>query len=333
MSKGIIVVAETKDGAIRKLSYEMLGAARHLAEKTGEPVGAVLIGDNVAGLALSLGQYGADQVYVIQDARLAQYSTDGYTNVLAEFLRKHTPSLVLLGNTVTGKDLGARLAARLQAGLASDCTALEVGDGNAITFTRPMYAGKIVARVQIPGGLQLATIRPNTQNAPAPDASRGAAVTEEQYDVGTIRTTVKEVIAGGKGKVELTEAEVVVSGGRGLKGPENWPLLESFAGVLGASLGASRAVVDAGWRPHSEQVGQTGKVVSPKLYFAVGISGAVQHLAGMNTAKCIVAINKDANANIFKLANYGIVGDVMEVLPALTEEFRKVLAEPAAAGA
>lgn len=331
MSNGIFVVAEVKEGAIRKLSYEMLGAARKVAETTGESVSAVLIGDGVAGLAPGLGHYGADRVHVIQDARLAQYSSGGYANVLTELLRKHTPSLVLVGNTVMGRDMAPRVAMRLQTGQAMDCTGLAVADGNTIEFTRPMYAGKIIARVQCPTGRpQIATIRPNSQNPIEPDTGRTVPVVEEKFEVGDIRTVIQEVLRDVKGKIELTEAEIIVAGGRGLKGPENWPLVENLANVLGAAVGASRAVVDAGWRPHSEQVGQTGKVVSPKLYFAIAISGAVQHLAGMNTSRCIVAINKDPNANIFKVADYGIVGDAFQVVPVLTEELRKLLSEEAA---
>jgi electron transfer flavoprotein alpha subunit len=280
----------------------------------------------MADVATTLAQYGAQKTYVADDPSLENYSAEGYTNVLANLVKQTQPALVLLGATTTGKDLAPRLAARLAVGLASDCTDSTVQNGELLA-TRPIYAGKAIATVRELVRPYMATVRPNVFPAPQADPSREAAVEIIPADAGEIRAKVLEMIKEAGERIELTEADIIVSGGRGLKDPANFALIEELAGVLGAAVGASRAAVDAGWKDHSYQVGQTGKVVTPTLYIACGISGAIQHLAGMKTSKYIVAVNKDPEAPIFKIANYGIVGDLLKVVPVLTEEFKRMKAE------
>jgi electron transfer flavoprotein alpha subunit len=280
-------------------------------------VETVLVGSGVAGLADELGAHGADRVHVFDQAELAAYATEPYSRAVAQVIGQAKPQAVLVPFTAQGKDLAPRVAARVGAGLVSDCVALAVKDGR-LEARRPMYAGKAYATVRWVGEPQLATLRPNVFALGAPDPARKAEVAKATVDAAS-RARVKEVKATASGKVELTEAQIIVSGGRGLKGPENFHLVESLAAALGAAVGASRAVVDAGWVDHQYQVGQTGKTVSPTLYVACGISGAIQHLAGMSSSKTIVAINKDPDAPIFKVANYGVVADVFELLPRLTE--------------
>lgn len=298
-----------------------------MADQLGGELGALLLGQGVASMAASLGQYGADKVYLADDARLANYTTDAYTSVVTDIIKKLQPRLVLFGNTVLAKDLAPRVAQRLGAGLVTDCTGLELADGN-VRFVRPIYAGKAITSGEVTGTPVLVTVRPNVLGV-AEVSARTPAVEEQpvQLDPAALRQIVKDVVKKTAGRVELTEADIIVSGGRGMKGPENFKLLEDLADVLGAAVGASRAAVDAGWRDHEYQVGQTGKTVSPTLYIACGISGAIQHLAGMSSSKYIVAINKDPEANIFKVANYGIVGDLFKIVPLLTEEFKRVLRE------
>jgi electron transfer flavoprotein alpha subunit len=279
-------------------------------------VESVLIGSGVSGLTAELAAYGADRVHVFDQPDLAAYATEAHARACAQAIGQAKPWAVLVPFTALGKDLAPRVAARVGAGLASDCVALSVKDGR-LEARRPMYAGKAYATVRWEGEPQIATLRPNVFALGAPDPGRQAETVSSTVD-GAARARVKEVKATASGKVELTEAQIIV-GGRGLKGPENFHLVESLAGALGAAVGASRAVVDAGWVDHQYQVGQTGKTVSPTLYVACGISGAIQHLAGMSSSKVIVAINKDADAPIFKVANYGIVGDLFELLPKITE--------------
>ncbi|WP_027355500.1 electron transfer flavoprotein subunit alpha/FixB family protein [Desulfofundulus thermocisternus] len=325
MGKGIWVYAEHKDGKIKKVTYEMLGAARQLADRLGEEVAAVIIGHNAGELAAGLGEYGADKIYLVEHEALAGYTTDGYTRALASLAKEHQPLAIFLGCTVQGRDLAAQVAQRLQAGLCTDCTGVELQDGQ-ITFTRPIYAGKAFVQAQIPEARPvMATIRPNALPVPQPQAGRAAEVVTVAAEPGDIRQIVRDVVRQVSSRPELTEADIIVSGGRGMKAAENFRILEELADVLGAAVGASRAAVDAGYAPHSMQVGQTGKTVSPQLYIACGISGAIQHLAGMSSSKVIVAINKDPEANIFKVADYGIVGDLFEVVPLLTQEFKKLL--------
>jgi electron transfer flavoprotein alpha subunit len=329
MAKGIWVFAEVKDNNIRKVAFELLSQGRKMAEKLGEELVAVLLGSGVEKLTERLAEY-ADQVYWVDDPALAQYTTDAYATALTSLLKEHQPSIFLCGATVMGKDLSPRVAARLQTGLATDCTGLSIGGDGAMVAKRPVYAGKAFIEVTYPGPRpQMASVRPNVLEMVQPSGAKKGSITkvEAKIDPAGLRTAVTEVVKSAAAKVDLTEAEIIVSGGRGMKGPENFKVLEELAEVLKATVGASRAAVDSGWRDHGDQVGQTGKVVTPNLYIACGISGAIQHLAGMGSSKVIVAINKDADAPIFQKADYGIVEDLFKVVPVLTEEFKKLLSE------
>jgi electron transfer flavoprotein alpha subunit len=309
----IITFAEQRDGRLRRPSLETVSEARRLAAALGgASVETVLVGP--AGLAPDLGAAGADKVHVFD---LPGYATEPYARAVAQVVKATGASIVLVPLTAMGRDLAPRVAAKLEAGLASDCVALAIQDGR-LEARRPMYAGKAYATVRWEGDVQVASLRPNVFAMAAADASRKAEVVTGTVD-GAARARVTAVNATAAGKLELTEAQVIVSGGRGMKGPEHFHLVEELAGAFGAAVGASRAIVDAGWVDHHIQVGQTGKTVSPQLYIACGISGAIQHLAGMSSSKIIVAINKDADAPIFKVANYGIVADAFEVMPKLTE--------------
>ncbi|WP_407309136.1 electron transfer flavoprotein subunit alpha/FixB family protein [Desulfosporosinus sp. SB140] len=327
MAKGIWVVVEQRDLQIRKVSLELLGQGRKMADETGEPLVAVVLGQGIEGLAQTLAANGADKVILIEDAKLAEYTTGAYTSVLNKLISKEEPQAVLMGNTAVGKDLAPRLAQRLGVGLASDCTGIELNSASFMTFKRPIYAGKAFEYLNSNVRPILATIRPNTFTLPVADDSRKADVVKEtaEIDSADLRAILKEVAIAASKRPELTEANIIVSGGRGMKGPENYAILEELADVIGAAVGASRAAVDSGWREQKFQVGQTGKTVAPTLYIACGISGAIQHLAGMGSSKFIVAINKDPEANIFNVADYGIVGDLFEVVPVLTEEFKKIV--------
>lgn len=328
MAKGIWIFVEHRNGNIKKVTYELLNAGRKLADQTGEAVSALLFGEGVSGLAATLGEYGADKIYLADDAGLAQYTTDSYSKVLSELIKENQPSVVLIGCTVLGRDLAARVAQKVATGLMSDCTGMELNDGQLV-FVRPIYAGKAFVKAVCPELRPvMATIRPNVLSPGQPQSGRAAEVVHVpvRLEKADLRQVIKEVILQVSTRPELTEANIIVSGGRGMKGPENYKILEELADVLGAAVGASRAAVDSGWIPQSFQVGQTGKTVSPTLYIACGISGSTMHLAGMSSSKCIVAINKDPEADIFKVADYGIVGDLFEVVPILTEEFKKLLA-------
>jgi electron transfer flavoprotein alpha subunit len=320
----IVTYAEHRDGKLRRTALEAVAEARRLAEPLKASVHSVLVGSGIEGLASELGRHGADAVHVFDQAELAAYATEPYARAVAQVVAAEKPAVVLVPFTAMGKDLAPRVAARVGAGLASDCVALTVKDGR-LEARRPMYAGKAYATVRWEGEPQMATLRPNVFAVGPPDSSRKAEVRKDAVDT-TARAKVTAVHATAAGKVELTEAQIIVSGGRGLKGPENFHLVEGLAGAMGAAVGASRAVVDAGWVDHQYQVGQTGKTVSPTLYIACGISGAIQHLAGMSSSKYIVAINKDADAPIFKVANYGVVGDLFELIPKLTEAARQYFA-------
>jgi electron transfer flavoprotein alpha subunit len=326
MSNNVLVIAEVREGALKKIDFEMIGEGKRIADKLGGVVEAAALGHGVTDKLEPLAHCRAEKIYVADDPALANYTSEGYTNVLAGLINETKPTLVLMGATTQGKDLAPRLAARLAVGLASDCTGFEVQDGELL-ITRPIYAGKVIGTVKEETRPYMATVRPNIFAPPELDTSRTAQVEEIAADIGDIRAKAIEMIKEAGDRIELTEADIVVSGGRGLKEPENFALIEELAEVLGAAVGASRAAVDAGWKDHSYQVGQTGKVVTPTLYVACGISGAIQHLAGMKTSKHIMAINKDRDAPIFKVADYGIVGDMFKVVPVLTEEFRKMKAE------
>jgi electron transfer flavoprotein alpha subunit len=313
----ILTFAEAKEGALRRASLEAVSEARRLAGPLSASVTAVVVGEGVKALGEELGRYGADKVVAFDGPGFAAYATESYARALAQAIAEAKPLAVLIPFTAMGKDLAPRVAAKLGAGLVSDCVALTVKDGQ-LQARRPMYAGKAYATVAWTGVPQVATLRANVFPLGVPDSSRKAEVVLAQVDAAS-RAKVTAVHASGSGKVELGEAQVIVSGGRGLKGPEHFHLVQELGDAFGAAVGASRAVVDAGWVDHQMQVGQTGKVVSPTLYIACGISGAIQHLAGMSSSKVIVAINKDPDAPIFKVANYGLLGDAFEILPKLTE--------------
>ncbi|HUU40760.1 MAG TPA: electron transfer flavoprotein subunit alpha/FixB family protein [Desulfatiglandales bacterium] len=327
MAQGIWIIAEQREGELKKVSFELASEGRRLADKLGQPLTAVLLGYNIKEKANILGKYGADRIIVADDKRLLTYTTDAYVSLIAQLARTDEPAIILLGATMQGKDLSGRLAARLGVGIAQDCVEFSL-DNSTLVAKRPIYAGKAYATVKFNNSLpQIATARPNVLELNEPDESRSVDVIEAKFNLedSQLKTKVAEIIQQEGSKVDLTEAERIVSGGRGMKGPENYKILEQLADLIRATIGASRSAVDAGWRPHSDQVGQTGKVVSPNLYIACGISGAIQHLAGMSTSKCIVAINKDPEAPIFQKADYGIVGDLFEVIPALSEEIKKIL--------
>ena len=326
MPKCIIALAEHSEGTLKKITGEVCSEAVRLAATSGAEVRGITLGPGAAQAAAALGDFGVSKAIAVEGDALATYSGEAFAQALAEAVRSHDPGLVLMGATTLSRDLLGRLGALLDVAPASDVIALTY-DGTGGTLSRPVYAGKALLTVSCQRSPILASLRGNVfaatpgQGATAEVETVAAAAAPERCG-----RLVERREGTGSGTVELSEAEVVVAGGRGLKDPETFQrLIEPLAKLLGAAVGASRAVVDAGWRPHSEQVGQTGKVVAPKLYFACGISGAIQHLAGMRTAGVIVAINKDAEAPIFKVADYGLVGDVAEILPALTEQAEQML--------
>jgi len=315
----VLAVAEQRDGVFRKVTYETLSEGKRIAESLGTELVALVLGSNIESSAGELGKYGAEKILVAEHEALAEYLTDQYTKVAAEAIAKEDPAVVIFGASTIGKDLSARLSARLGAPLAMECVAVRVDGGNIIA-TRPMYGGKVVAEVALNGKPQMVAIRPNAMSI---SESQGAGNLEKlavDPADSALQFVEKKLESG---KVELTEADIVVSGGRGMGGSD-YAALEKLADLLGGAVGASRSAVDEGWRPHSDQVGQTGKVVSPNLYIACGISGAIQHLAGMSSSKVIVAINKDEEAPIFSKADYGIVGDLHDFVPLLTEEIAKI---------
>jgi electron transfer flavoprotein alpha subunit len=320
----ILVFCDSKNNKLKPTAREAVTGAMKLANALSADVTAVTFGE--CADAASLGAFGTKKVIQLTNPELSNYTSEGYTQAAAEMIKATSPVAVVVSASAQGKDFAPRLAARVNAPLLTDCTDLKV-EGNAVCALRPIYAGKVLLWAKITGPFGILSLRPK---AFLPTEVGGTAEVASQsvaLDASKIRAkTLEEKVQEG-GMVDVTEADIVVSGGRGLKGPENWHILEELAGALGGSVGASRAVVDAGWRPHHEQVGQTGKVVAPSLYVAVGISGAIQHLAGMSTSRTIVAINKDADAPIFKVATYGIVGDALEIVPKFTEEVKKVKAE------
>jgi len=322
------VLAELKDGAARKITLEMLAEARRLAALSGSgSVGLIALGPMAPEEAERLAHQGADRIYHVEGEALAGYAAEAHAEGAKAALERAKPDTLFIGATSQGKDLAPRVAARLRVGLASDCTEFTLQNGDLVA-RRPIYAGKAFGRVAWNAARpRIATIRPNTFTPLEPDSSRKAQV--EKVPIGPVKARAR--VAGferSEGEMlDLTEANIIVSGGRAMQGPENFELLRKLCKVLGATLGASRAAVDAGWIDHSHQVGQTGKVVNPTVYFAVGISGAIQHLAGMSSSRTIVAINKDKDAPIFKIASYGIVGDLYQVVPLLTEEFERALKE------
>ncbi len=318
----IAVFIEQRDGALKKVAWQMLSEARRLADSKGGEVWGVFLGADAAAATTEAAKYGADKVYAATGEAFARYDSELWGTALAAFCKAQNPDIVLVGSTALGKDLGPKTAAKLGCACISDAVGVAYEGGWEIR--RPVFAGKCYADVTFSTPTAIVGIRPNAF-VMAESAKAGAA---ETFDPGLAgvesKAKVTSVEAGSGGKVTLTEAEIVVSGGRGIKGPENYPLIEKLAETLGAAAGASRAIVDAGWVDYSHQVGQTGKTVAPNLYIACGISGAIQHLAGMSSSKCIVAINKDANAPIFKVADYGVVADLFEVVPTLTDEIGKL---------
>ncbi|MDH3198804.1 MAG: electron transfer flavoprotein subunit alpha/FixB family protein [Candidatus Krumholzibacteria bacterium] len=318
----VLAVVEQRDGALRKVSHEVVTGARRLADALGGEVHALVVASGPVTGADQLGRFGADRVVTVTGDGFARYAPEGMAAVVAERATAGGHGAVVCAATATGKDLAPRVAAKLGVPLASDVTDVAV-EGGAVVVTRPVYAGKANLRLKVTATPAVVSLRPNVFTP----LERPKAATAEAVATSTPagRVTVREIKAAPAGTLDVAEAPIVVSGGRGLKEPANFKLLEDLAAAFGgqAAVGASRAVVDAGWRGHGEQVGQTGKTVSPTLYVAVGISGAIQHLAGMRTSKVIVAINKDKDAPIFKAADYGIVGDLFEVVPKLTEEIRK----------
>ena len=321
MAQGVLVFIEQRQGTVKKASLEALSAGRKLADELGEPLAALCIGASEAQAA----ELGADKVLVARHELLDAYSPVGYCSALVQAALQLQPRIILGAASAMGRDFLPRVAARLRVGLAQDCVELKLVD-KQLECVRPIYAGKALATVRPTCLPAMATLRPNVFSLGVRNAGRTAETVEfkPEIDPAQIRAKVVETKAAAGQKVELTEANIIVSGGRGMKGPENFPIVQALADALGGAMGASRAAVDAGWIDHQHQVGQTGKTVSPTLYIACGISGAIQHLAGMSSSKYIVAINKDPEAPIFKLADYGIVGDLFSIVPALTEEVKKL---------
>jgi electron transfer flavoprotein alpha subunit len=316
----VLVFAEHHNGKLKRSAHELLSAAK----KSGHAVAALVAGSESPKLAAELASYGATEIHQFKDASFDQYNPELFTAMVVDAVKKLGATILLASSSSLGRDLFPRVAARLDTGVASDCTELHIA-GENVTVKRPVYSGKCFANVTFENSpVKIVLMRPNQLPV---DAAVATSVTakDETLAKPDLKTLIKEIVKGTSEKLDLTEANIIVSGGRGLKEAGNFKLLNELADVLGATVGASRAVVDAGWVPHGMQVGQTGKTVAPNLYIAVGISGAIQHLAGMSGAKVIVAINNDPNAPIFQKATYGIVGDLFDVVPKLTEEFKKVL--------
>jgi electron transfer flavoprotein alpha subunit/NAD-dependent dihydropyrimidine dehydrogenase PreA subunit len=328
--KGVWVWAEQIDGQLRNVGLELLGKGRELADKLGEPLCAVLLGHNVGDMPNVLAENGADVVYVSDQEILAQYTTDAYTDVISALILTEKPNIVLFGATSNGRDLGPRIAARLQLGLTADCTGLDIDDKRQLVQTRPAFGGNIMASILSPYTRpQMATVRPNVFKPPT-DAAKKADIREVDIKVNkaAVRTKIVDTIVEmEEGALKVDEAEMVVSCGRGIKTPENIEVIGELATELNAALGGSRPIVDQGWMKHHQQVGQSGRTIAPQLYIACGISGAIQHLVGMRTSDTIIAINSDPDAPIFTVADFSIVGDLFKVVPAIVKELRRVKAQ------
>ena len=324
MANPILVLAEIRDGRLNRASCETVGAGRKLASARGGRLGVVLVGPGASALAKDVAAYGADDVYTVEGAAFASYASEAWRDAVLAAVQAASPEVVLMPASSLGLDVAPRVAARLGTALLTDVVELGFAGDGTLEARRPVYAGKAYATARAAGAKPaVATLRPNAFPAPPPENGRAHEVKKLEVTPAKVRARVTGFAAAKGTTVDVAEADRVVAGGRGLKGPENFALLEALAKELGAAVGASRAVVDAGWIGHDQQVGQTGKTVAPVLYVAVGISGAIQHLAGMSTSKVIVAINKDPEAPIFKAATYGIVGDLFEVVPAFTEEIKR----------
>ncbi|MFZ0445969.1 MAG: electron transfer flavoprotein subunit alpha/FixB family protein [Bacillus sp. (in: firmicutes)] len=321
MGKKIFVLGDIRDGALRNVTVEAVAAAKLIAD--GGEVVAALFGESIGDEALSLIHHGADRVVKVEHSDLKGYTTDAYQQALLQLLDTEKPDGLIMGHTAQGKDLSPRIATKLNAGLVSDVVHIEIDDGEAV-FTTPIYSGKAFEKIKIKDGLIIATVRPNNITPLEKDESRSGEVSSVEVEIKNLRTIIKDIVKKATGGIDLSEAKVIVSGGRGMKAAENFQLLEELGASLGAAVGASRGACDAGYCDYSLQIGQTGKVVTPDLYIAVGISGAIQHLAGMSNSKVIVAINKDPEAPIFEVADYGIVGDLFEVIPLFIEEMKSV---------
>ena len=342
--RDVYVFAQQVDNQISGISFELLGKAKDLAKDLGQKVVAVLIGSGVKDLADSLAEYGADKVIVVDDPELKEYRTEPYAHALASVIEKYKPEIMLVGATAIGRDLGPTVSARVATGLTADCTQLDIGDfplvavpgkedeqkHNQLLMTRPAFGGNTIATIACPDHRpQMATVRPGVMQKIEP--IQGAKAEVEEFNPGFTPNnryvTIKEVVKAVTDTVDIMDAKILVSGGRGVGSPENFKILEDLAAVLGGQVSCSRAVVDAGWKPKDLQVGQTGKTVRPHVYFAIGISGAIQHVAGMEESDIIVAINKDEDAPIFDVADYGVVGDLNKIVPQLTEALKKAIAE------
>jgi electron transfer flavoprotein alpha subunit len=321
MARKVLTLAEVRDGSLRNVSFEAIAAAKTIAQ--GGEVISVLVGESVQSHANELFFHGADRVVVVEHPNLKNYTSDGYSQALKAVIDEEKPEGIVFGHTALGKDLSPKLAIKLNSGLVSDVVAVEEAGGNLI-FTRPIYSGKAFEKKIVTDGIIFVTVRPNNIQPLERDESSSGEVKAVSVDIKDLRAIVKEVVRKTAEGVDLSEAKVIVAGGRGVKSAEGFKPLQELAEVLGGAVGASRGACDAGYCDYSLQIGQTGKVVTPDLYIACGISGAIQHLAGMSNSKVIVAINKDPEANIFKVADYGIVGDLFEVVPLLTEEFKKL---------
>lgn len=317
----ILVFVEYANGKIKRSAQELFTVAK----KSGQPVLALVVGSGSSQVTAECAHFGANEVHILTDSSFDQYNPELFSGMMTELLKKTSATLVLASASATGKDLFPRVAARHGSGVLSDCTELSI-NGDDVTVRRPIYSGKVIAKmgfVQSP--IRFVLMRPNQLVVEPPNLNATANIQEHSFSAPDLKTLIKEIVKGTSEKLDLTEANIIVSGGRGLKEANNFKLINDLATVLGATTGASRAIVDAGWVGHGMQVGQTGKTVAPTLYIAIGISGAIQHLAGMSGSKVIVAVNSDPNAPIFQKATYGIVGDLFDVVPKLTEEFKKVL--------
>lgn len=321
MAKKVLVLGETREGALRNVSFEAIAAAKKISGG-GEVVG-VLIGDAVEEFGAELVAYGADRVVTVEHPHLKSYTSDGYGQAFMAVVEQEKPEGLVFGHTAVGKDLAPKIASKLQAGLISDVTDIE-GEGEDAVFIRPIFSGKAFEKVKLKDGIDFITVRANNI-APLERQERSGDVSSLSVDITNLRTIIKNVVRKSTEGVDLSEAKVIVAGGRGVKSTEGFEPLQELANLLGGAVGASRGACDADYCDYSLQIGQTGKVVTPDLYIAAGISGAIQHMAGMSNSKVIVAINKDPEANIFKVADYGIVGDLFDVIPMLTEEFKKVM--------
>ncbi len=329
MNGPILVFIEQRNKKLKKASLEILSQGKRMCEQLNREMHAVLIGEGLEEKATEIARYGAKKIFLCSDQQLSSYTPDGYARCVNAAVERSSPSMILFPATAMGKDVAPRVAAMLKTGLASDCIEFVI-DGSSVAAIRPIYSGKIYASVSIPQELPaIFTLRPNVFPLLERLTGDQAEVIKVESPVPPeqIKAKVIETIFGEGAKIDVTEANIIVTGGRGMKGPENFKMLEELADALGGAVGASRAAVDSGWIDHQHQVGQTGKVVSPNLYIACGVSGAIQHLAGMSSSKYIVAINRDPEAPIFKVADYGIVGDLFQIVPELTEEVKKLKAE------